>query len=93
MSRRLSETFHAQLSYTWAHAIDNGQGTATDALFFSNPILTTYNGNYNFDKGSSALDQRHRLVFSLVAQPTFTHRNGAFFKYVVNRMAPSSSMW
>ena len=84
LNRRLSDSFQAQASYTWAHAIDDGQGYATDALFYSSPTLTTYNGNYNFDKGSSALDQRHRLVVSLVAQPTFTHRNGAFYKYLVN---------
>jgi hypothetical protein len=64
--------------------MDDGQGAATDALFYSSPTLTTYNGNYEFDKGSSVLDQRHRLVLSFVWQPVFTHRNGAFFKYVVN---------
>ena len=84
VNRRMSRGFQALASYTWAHAIDDGQGAATDALYYSSPNLTTYNGNYEFDKGSSALDQRHRLVLSLVAQPTFTHRNGAFYKYVVN---------
>jgi hypothetical protein len=83
-SRRLSQNFQALASYTWAHAIDDGQGAATDALFFASPTLSTYNGNYNFEKGSSALDQRHRLVVSLVAQPTFTHRDGAIYKYLVN---------
>jgi hypothetical protein len=83
-SRRLSKNFQALASYTWAHAIDDGQGAATDALFFSSPTLSTYNGNYSFEKGSSALDQRHRLVISLVAQPTFTHRDGAIYKYLVN---------
>jgi hypothetical protein len=83
-SRRLSQNFQALASYTWAHAIDDGQGAATDALFFSSPTLSTYNGNYNFEKGSSALDQRHRLVVSLVAQPTFTHRDGAVYKFLVN---------
>lgn len=84
VNRRFSRGFQAQASYTWAHAIDDGQGSATDSLYYSAPTLTTYNGNYNFDKGSSALDQRHRLVVSLVAQPTFTHRNGAFYKWAVN---------
>src|SRR6202042_959357 len=67
-----------------SHAIDDGQGAAADALYYSSPTLTTYNGNYAFDKGSSALDQRHRTVLSFVEQPTFTHRDGAFYKYVVN---------
>ncbi|MCU1257295.1 MAG: TonB-dependent receptor, plug [Bryobacterales bacterium] len=84
VNKRFSNGFEALLSYTWAHSIDDGQGSALDTLFYANPNLTTYNGNYPFDKGSSALDQRHRLVFSFVEQPTFTHRNGRFYKYVVN---------
>ena len=84
MDKRFSHGFQALLSYTWSHAIDDGQGTSLDALFYSSPALTTYNGNYAFDKGSSALDQRHRLVFSFVERPTFVHRDGAFYKYVVN---------
>ena len=83
-NKRFSHGFQALLSYTWSHAIDDGQGASADALFYASPNLTTYNGNYAFDKGSSALDQRHRLVFSFVEQPTFTHRDGAFYKYIVN---------
>src|SRR5215472_2986515 len=84
VNKRFSHGFQALASYTWSHAIDDGQGAAADSLYYSSPILTTYNGNYQFDKGSSALDQRHRTVFSFVEQPTFTHRDGVFFKYVVN---------
>jgi hypothetical protein len=83
-NKHFSHGFQGLLSYTWSHAIDDGQGSSQDALFYSSPNLTTYNGNYAFDKGSSALDQRHRLVFSFVEEPTFTHRGGAFYKYVVN---------
>ena len=82
--KRFSHGLQALLSYTWGHAIDNGQGAGQDALFYSNVNLNTYNGNYAFDKGSSLLDQRHRLVFSFVAQPVFMHRDGAFSKYVAN---------
>jgi len=84
VNKRFSYGFQTLLSYTWSHAIDDGQGAAADSLYYSSPTLTTYNGNYAFDKGSSALDQRHRAVLSLVEQPTFTHRDGAFYKYVVN---------
>ncbi len=84
VNKRFSHGLQALLSYTWSHAIDDGQGAAADSLYYSSPTLTTYNGNYEFDKGSSVLDQRHRLVFSFVEQPTFTHRDGAFYKYVVN---------
>jgi hypothetical protein len=84
LNKRFSHGFQGLLSYTWSHAIDDGQGAATDALYYSSPTLTTYNGSYQFDKGSSALDQRHRMVLSLVEEPVFTHRDGAFYKYVVN---------
>ncbi len=84
VNKRFSRGFQALLSYTWSHAIDDGQGTSLDALYYATPTLTTYNGNYAFDKGSSALDQRHRMVASFVEQPTFINRDGAFYKYVVN---------
>ena len=84
LNKRFSHGLQALVSYTWSHAIDDGQGAATDALYYSSPTLTTYNGNYEFDKGSSALDQRHRAVLSFVEEPVFTHRSGSFYKYVVN---------
>jgi hypothetical protein len=81
--KRFTHGLQAAVSYTWSHAIDDGQGAGSDALFFSS-LASTYNGNYQFDKGSGALDHRHRLVLSFVVQPTFTHRSGAFYKYLVN---------
>ncbi len=74
----------ASASYTWAHAIDYNVGAGNNALFYSNLSTVTFNGNYKFDKGSALLDQRHRFVLSFIEQPTFTHRNGAFFQYFVN---------
>jgi hypothetical protein len=84
--RRFSHGFTGQLSYTWAHEIDDGQsyGGSTNNLFFSSASYWTYNGNYKADKSSGNLDQRHRMVFSWVWEPKITTRNGAFFKYVVN---------
>lgn len=70
MNKRFSHGLQALVSYTWAHSIDDGQGAATDALYYSSPTLTTYNGDYQFDKGSSALDQRHRMVFSSSRRPS-----------------------
>src|SRR5208283_4862670 len=52
--------------------------------------LWTYNGIYGFDKGSGALDQRQRFVYSFVWSPTFTHSSNAFAKYVVNNWQLSS---
>jgi outer membrane receptor protein involved in Fe transport len=88
--KRFSHGIQWLASYTWSHEIDDGQGAATNAIFFSTDSPWTYNGDYGFDKGSGALDQRHRLVYSFVWTPTFTHANGAFFKYVVNNWQFSS---
>jgi len=82
--KRLSHGFLALASYTWSHEIDDGQSNGSGALFFSNANNWTYNGNYRFDQGSGLLDQRHRFVFSFDWTPTFTHRSGAFYRYVVN---------
>jgi hypothetical protein len=84
LRKRFSHGFQADLSYTWAHAIDDGQSNGSGALFFTSASNWTYNGNYKADKGNAALDQRHRLVFSFLWQPTVTHRTDAFSKYVLN---------
>jgi hypothetical protein len=84
--KRLSHGFQAQLSWTWGHAIDYKQGTYQDNSGFTsiNSFSNTFNGDYKFDKGSGLLDQRHRLSINFVETPTFVHRDGAFYKYVVN---------
>jgi outer membrane receptor protein involved in Fe transport len=83
VTKRFTSGLQGQFSYTWSHEIDDGQGSGTNALFFNN-FSNTYNGNFRFDQGSGALDQRHRAVLSLIWSPTITHRSGAFFKYFVN---------
>ena len=50
------------ISYTWAHTIDENIGNAGSNLFFNGGPSSLYNGNYRYEKGSSPLDQRHRLV-------------------------------
>ena len=87
--KRFAKGFQSLASYTWSHEIDDGQGGGSSAIFFSSPS-STFNGNYGFDKGSGLLDQRHRFVYSFVWAPTFTHRNDAFSKYVVNNWRLSS---
>jgi hypothetical protein len=90
--KRFSRGLQANLSYTWAHQIDNGQDLAESSTsqFLSNNFYWYYNGNYNFDKGSGKLDQRHRFVLTWNWSPTFTHRDGAFYKYFVNNWMLSS---
>jgi hypothetical protein len=82
-TKRMSHGLSALASYTYAHEIDDGQGAGTNALYFSGSNWT-YNGNFRNDQGSGYLDQRHRFVLSWIWSPTFTHRTGAFYKYVVN---------
>jgi hypothetical protein len=92
VNKRFSHGFQALLSYTWSHEIDDGQnqGQTTASMYLSNNFSWLENGNYKADKGNGLLDQRHRLAFSWIWAPTFTHRNGAFYKYVVNNWQLSS---
>jgi hypothetical protein len=88
--KRFAHGFQSSASYTWSHEIDDGQGAATNAIFGFSDALWTYNGNYGFDKGSGALDQRQRFVYTFVWSPTLMHSNSAFAKYVVNNWQLSS---
>jgi hypothetical protein len=88
--KRYSHGFQSLVSYTWSHEIDDGQGAATNAIFFSSLSPWTYNGQYTYDKGSGILDQRHRLSFAFVYTPTFMHSDSFFAKYFVNNWQLSS---
>lgn len=90
--KRFSHGLQASLSYTWSHEIDDGQGYGqeTQNIFLSNAFAWLYNGNYRLDRGNGLEDQRHRFVFAWVWAPTFTHRSGAFYKYLVNNWQLSS---
>jgi hypothetical protein len=92
IKKRFGQGLQADLSYTWSHEIDDGQSYAQSAysMYLSSANAWLYNGNYKADKGNGLEDQRHRVVLSWVWEPTFTHRTGAFFKYVVNNWQLSS---
>jgi hypothetical protein len=64
LRHRASKWLTGTLAYTWSHALDQGQGGAASNIYFTDPPASTINGNYQADKGSSALDQRQRLVIS-----------------------------
>ena len=55
-------------SYTWSHEIDDGQGQASNAIFYSS-LTTLYNGNNSAERASGWEDQRHRFVYSFVYSP------------------------
>jgi len=92
VTKRFSHGLQALLAYTWSHEYDDGQGYGQDSpnIFMSSASQWLYNGNYKADKGDGLEDQPNRFVVSWVWSPTFTHRTGAFYKYVVNGWQLSS---
>ena len=92
LQKRFSQGFLADASYTWSHEIDDGQGYGqeTQNIFLSNANAWLVNGDYRLDYGDGLEDEPQRFVFSWVWTPTITHRDGAFYKYVVNNWEISS---
>lgn len=83
-NRRYSSWLQGTLSYTYGHAIDNNQGGGGNTLFGSAFPTSVFNGDYKGEKGSSSIDQRHRLVVSIIAAPTLMRGNSFAAKYLVN---------
>ena len=77
--RRMTSGVYFMLSYTFAHAEDDGQ----DALVAGRPATVQNSYAPNSEKGPSVTDQRQRFVFSLVLAPKPFHRDhewlGRFF--------------
>ncbi len=85
LNKRLSSGFTGSLSYTWSHAIDEGQGNAGTPNIFASGGPQSYSpGDYRAEKGSSSLDVRHRLTLSGVWSPTFTRSTNPWARYLVN---------
>jgi hypothetical protein len=85
LNHRLTKGHQFSVSYTWSHAIDYNQGGGADNLFFNTGgPRSLFNGDYKGDKSSSSLDQRHRLAFSSVHQPTFVKSDSGVAKFLIN---------
>jgi len=85
LTQRLSHGVTGSFSYTWSHAIDDGQGGGgTPNIFASGGPQSYYPGDYRNEKGTASLDVRHRAVFSVLWAPTFTRSANPFARYVVN---------
>ena len=84
LDKRFSHGFQAQVNYTWSHAIDDGNEEGASWNVASSFNNATFNGNYALDKGSSTLDQRHRVSINWVWSPILTSSTSAFAKYLVN---------
>jgi hypothetical protein len=90
LNHRYTNWFEGSANYTWSHSEDSNLGGAAGAsgsggiLFAMSNPSSYYNNNYAAEKGSSATDQRHRLVISGVASPKFTNSSSKFAQAVVN---------
>ncbi|PYX87195.1 MAG: hypothetical protein DMG68_12640 [Acidobacteria bacterium] len=83
--RRMTSGLYFRFAYTFAHAIDNGQ----DALLTAG---STVQNSYlpSAERGSSVTDQRHRFVFSWIAEPKPFHRGQEFLGKIFNDWKVSS---
>ena len=84
LRKRFSRGLQASVAYTWAHAIDWGQPAGSSNIFHSGGPSTLFNGDYRGEKGSSVLDQRHRLVVTSIYSPRLMRRDSALARFLVN---------
>jgi outer membrane receptor protein involved in Fe transport len=89
LTKRFSKGFQGGASYTWSHAIDLNQSTATNNIFFGS-TPTSYANDFAFERGSAANDVRHRLAVNFVYSPTFTKSHSLWARYFVNDWQLSS---
>jgi hypothetical protein len=82
--KRFSHGLTGQINYTWSHAIDDADMQGASWNVSSTYNNSTFNGNYPLDRGSSTLDQRHRVSINWLWRPTFTKSNSAFARFLVN---------
>ena len=70
INRRVARGAYTRFSYTYAHAIDDGQ----DALVAGQPATVQNSYNPSSERGPSVTDQRQRLVAAFSLEPHPFHR-------------------
>jgi hypothetical protein len=90
VQKRFSHGFQGQLNYTWAHSIDTGNEQGASWNISNTFINSTAPGDWTFDKGSTTLDQRHRLSINWVWEPKLVNSDKAYAKYLINGWQLSS---
>jgi hypothetical protein len=88
--KRFSHGFSTQISYTWSHAIDDGNEQGASWNISNTFNNATVPGNWAFDKGSSTLDQRHRASINWIWEPKFVESNSAWARFLINGWQLSS---
>jgi hypothetical protein len=83
--RRMTSGIYFMLSYTFAHAVDDGQ----DALVAGRPATVQNSYAPNSEKGPSVTDQRHRFAFSYVLAPKPFHRDHEWLARLFNNWKTS----
>jgi hypothetical protein len=82
--QRATKWASGTIAYTWSHALDNGLGGASSNIYFTDPPANVYNGNYQFEKGTSVLDQRQRLVAALIINPPSHNFGKVYANQLIN---------
>ena len=77
---------YLRLSYTYAHAIDDGQ----DALVAGSPATVQNSYNPNGERGPSVTDQRNRFVAAFSVEPRPFHRGHELLGHMFNDWKLSS---
>jgi hypothetical protein len=80
LRRRMTHGLYFRLAYTFAHAIDDGQ----DALVVGRPVTVQNSFAPTAERASSVTDQRHRFVFSWIAEPRPFHAGQEFLGRLFN---------
>jgi hypothetical protein len=86
INRRMARGTYLRLSYTYAHAIDDGQ----DALIAGSPATVQNSYNPTGERGPSVTDQRNRLVAAFSAEPRPFHRGHELLGHAFNDWKISS---
>ena len=90
VNHRYTSWFEGAANYTWSHSIDDNLGGAGGAngssgiLFAQSYPTSFYNNNFAAEKGSSATDQRHRMVLTGIVSPKFTSGTSWVDRQVIN---------
>lgn len=88
LRKQMNHGLELMVNYTYSKALDDGQTAGSNGTFFgTDGVLDPY--NLNRDYSFSDLDQRHRLVGSVVYQPYFGHVDNPVTRQLVNGWSAS----